>query len=422
MLNRLFKLDTHLNDRTLRHNFFVNVMDGGLFAFAMSIVSVQTVLPVFVKSSGGSNIAVGLIPVVWMAGMNFPQIFIAGFVQRFAFKKPLMLKTGLLQRLPWFFLAVLTYYVVADVPPAIGLILFFTVFGIAAIGGSVNMPVWFDLIAKVTPVHVRGRLFAIRSMLGAGLGIIGGWLVTIVLRSMSYPANFAMLFFLAFVIMMVSFGFLMSLKEEQENRSRKVVGFREYIRQVPVILNRQKNYRNFLIADAAFIASVAANAFYTVYALQKFSLTDAYAGKFTIVMMVAMITGGLTLGYFADTTGHRGNLIIASLATMAGCIVALTAPVVELYLVAFVLSALTIAIMMISRLPFIAELCTDDERPTYVALTNMITSPFFATGILAGWIADRYGYEFVFIGSGVVAVFSAVWMYTMVVDPRTKLT
>lgn len=422
MLSRILKLDGQLNNSTLKHNFMVNVMDGGLYAFAMSIISIQTVIPVFVKSAGGSNVAVGLIPVVWMAGLNFPQIFIAGFVNRFAYKKPLMLKTGLMQRLPWFILAVMTYFVIADTSPAVGLLIFFIVFAIAAVGGSINMPVWFDLIAKITPVRVRGRLFAIRSILGAGLGIIGGWIVTVVLNNMAFPANYALLFFLAFVLMMISFWFLTTLKEEEGNQAKKNVPFKEFITELPAILKHRKNYRNFLIADAVFISSVAALAFYTVFALEKYSLGDQYAGKFTMVMMISMILGGMIFGYFGDKSGHKGNLVFGSLTVTAGCIVALVAPTVEIFMLTFVLSALTIAIMMISRLPFIAELCTEEERPTYVALTNMITSPFFLTGIIAGRFADVYGYQYVFIGSGIIAFLSAAWMYFIVTDPRKSIT
>jgi MFS family permease len=418
MLSRFFKLDAQLTNATLKHNFTANVMDGGLYAFAMSMISIQTVLPVFVKSVGGSNVAVGLIPVIWMAGLNFPQIFIAGYVNRFAYKKSLMLKTGLIQRLPWLLLAILTYFVIAEVPQTIGLAIFFTVLAIAAIGGSVNLPVWFELIAKITPVGVRGRMFALRTLLGALLGILGGWIVTIVLNNMAYPANYALLFTLAFILMMISFGYLTTLREEEGNKAKKVLRLREYVMQLPEILRHQKNYRNFLVADAAFISSVAALAFYTVFAVQKFSLGDEYAGKFTIVMMTAVIFGSMMLGSFADRSGHKLNLMLGSLAVAAGCGIALWAPVVEAYFLTFVLSALTIGITMISRLPFIAELCTEEERPTYVALTNLITSPFFLTGIIAGRIADVYGFEIVFIGAGVIALLSAGWMYFMVAEPR----
>src|SRR5262245_46502716 len=102
----------HPEQRLVRWNFVANVCDGGLFAMAMSFVSLQTVLPVFVKKIGGSSVAVGLIPVLWTVGFNFPQIFVANFGQHFVHKKPLVLATAMLQRIPWLLLAVISYFMI----------------------------------------------------------------------------------------------------------------------------------------------------------------------------------------------------------------------------------------------------------------------------------------------------------------------
>jgi MFS family permease len=420
MLNRFLNLQAHEHDTTLKHNFFVNVMDGGLFAFALSFVSLQTVLPVFVKSIGGSNIAVGLLPVIWAVGTHLPQIFIAGYVQQVSFKKRLMLKTGLLQRMPWLILALVTFFILSELPPQTALPVFFFLFGIAALGTSINLPVWFDLIAKITPVNIRGRLFAVRTILGATLGIAGGWIVRIVLKEVPFPANYGFLFLFAFIAMMISYVFLVNIREEYGNLSKTSVHYKDFLMHLPAVFRQRKNYRNFVIADALFFTSGTANAFYAVYAFQKFSLSDAYAGTFTIVMMVSMILGSLTLGYIADNFGHRINLILASAATAGASIIALVAGRVEVYAVVFMVSAITISILMISRLPFIAELCSDDERPTIVALSNMLITPFVLSGILAGWIADVYGYETVFVATACIALCSVFWLIKMVHEPRTS--
>ena len=87
-------------------NFIANVMDGGLFSLAMSFVSQQTILPLFVQKLGGGNIAVGLIPVVWILGFNLPQILAAPYAQQRTRKKGLLLRTAMLQRIPWLLLAI----------------------------------------------------------------------------------------------------------------------------------------------------------------------------------------------------------------------------------------------------------------------------------------------------------------------------
>lgn len=395
-------------------------MDGALFAFAMSFVSLQTVLPVFVKKMGGSNVAVGLIPVLWTIGFNFPQILIVNYAQRAPLKKKLMLKTALAQRIPWLLLAIASYFLVTEEGSDISQILFFVLFTLAAVGGSINLPVWFDLIAKITPVHMRGRLFAVRSIAGSILGILGGWVVKIVLDTVPYPENFALLVMLAFSMMMMSYIFLLSLKEEVEVSGKVKLVHGDYLRRLPTILGRERNYRNFLVADALIITATMAHAFFAVNAIEKFSLSDAYAGTFTIVMMASMIVGSLFFGYLADHFGHRLNLLISAVSTAIASLVALLASGVELYLVVFVGSAITVGLGGISRLSLIAELCSEGERPTYIALANMITSPFVLSGILAGWIANYLGYNGVFSIAGVFALASAIWLMTMVEEPRKR--
>lgn len=417
MLNRFLR-SAERQRPFLHWNFMANVCDGAIFAMAMSFVSVQTVLPVFVKRMGGSNVAVGLIPVLWTVGFNFPQIFIANYTQRFARKKQLVLTTAMVQRTPWLLLALLAFLLVARTNTEIGLLLFFTVYALAAIGGSINLPAWFDLVAKITPVDLRGRLFGVRQVLGAMLGIIGGWVVTKVLAGVTYPENFALLFLLAFITMMASYIFVALLKEEDGASPEQQVPHRSFLRSLPGILKQQHNYRNFLVADALLIIATMASAFYTVGALEKFSLADAHAGTFIIVMMASMMAGNLFFGYLADHFGHRLNLLLAAIITAGTCLMALLAPTIEIYLLVFVGASFTVGLTGISRLPIIAEFCTETERPTYIALTNMITSPFVLSGLAGGWLANRFGYATVFMIAAVFALASAIWLTRWVKEPR----
>jgi MFS family permease len=421
MVKHFVNLEPLSETPSRRRNFLLNVLDGGIFALGMSLISQQTILPVFVKNIGGTNIAVGLIPVLWMLGFNFPQIFFAHFAQRVEFKKKLMLETGLIQRVPYLILAIVSYFIIADMSPAVALLIFFFMFTVAAMGGSVHLPVWFDLISKITPVTVRGRLFAYRSILGGLLGIGGGSLAMIILGRVAFPQNFALLFALAFIIMMFSFLALTRLKEERPTSTGAPRDMRQNIRAIPAILRGHGNFRNYLIADALIIVASTANAFYTVHAFEKYILEDTFAGLFTIVMMVSTILSSVLLGLIADTFGHRLNLIIASIGTVVACGLALTAPSVFVYLIVFFISAFTINVTVISRLSIVVEMCNESERPTYIAMTNMLTSPFVLSGVLGGWIADRIGYEAIFYAAGIVAIIAAVWLIYAVTEPRRAM-
>ena len=51
-----------------------------MYSFAIGFVSMQTVIPVMVKNISHSSFAVGLVPLIWTAGFNAPQILIANHV------------------------------------------------------------------------------------------------------------------------------------------------------------------------------------------------------------------------------------------------------------------------------------------------------------------------------------------------------
>lgn len=404
----------------VRRNFALNVVDGAVFAFGLSLASRTTVLPVFVTRLGGDNVAVGLIPVLWVVGFNLPQLAVANWVRHHPRKKPLVLMTGLLQRLPWLLLAGVTFFFIERMATSAGLVVFFALLTLAAVGGSLNMPVWFDLLAKLTPVRRRGRLFALRLILGAALGILGGWIVERVLAALAYPVSFAVLFAAAFVVMMGSYLMLALLHEEGDPPPERTVPYAEFLRGLPGVLRRERNFRRFLVAQVLLVVAMSAEAFYVVDALATFDLPERFAGRFIIVMSVSVIAANLFFGHLADRFGHRINLVLAGAWTVVAALAALWAPVVEVYYLAFVGAALTLGLHNMSKLPFVAELCGERDRSVYVALTNVVTAPFVLAGLLGGWVADAHGFDLVFVAAALAALGSALWMLLMVHEPRNE--
>jgi MFS family permease len=402
----------------VRRNFILNVLDGAVFMFGLSFASRAAVLPVFVKRIGGDNIALGLIPVLWILGFHLPQILMANYAQRAHSKKRLLLKTSLVQRLPWLLLAVLTATVISSADTTLGLILFFVGFGIAAVGGSLNLPVWFDLVAKITPVRLRGRLFGLRSIVGSALGLVAGWVVERVLESMAYPSGFATLFGLAFAAMMISYVFLTLLKEGDLPEPAPRRRYREFLARLPQILRSEQNFRRFIVAEILLVMATTVEAFFAVDAFQKFDLSVGFAGRFTAVAAGSVMVGNFLFGYLTYRFGHNLTLVTAAILMSLACVIAQIAPTVEVYYLVFVFTAFTLGIRSISQLAIIAELCREEDRPTFVALTNALTAPFVLAGLGAGWLANQVGYDTVFIVAGSMALAAAAWLVLMVREPR----
>lgn len=418
MLEWFFGPEVREKQGVLRNNVVANIIDGSTYAFGIAFVSIQTVVPVMIKRISGSDFAVGLVLVLWTAGFNFPQIFIANHAQRFPYKMRLFLQTAFLQRVPWLLLALLSFFLLGGLSPTAGTISFFFLFTLAAVTGSLCFPIWFDVITKLTPVELRGRLFAARNLLGGVLGILAGLVVERVLTEIAYPLSYGVLYTLAFLLTLVSYWSLTRLKEVTASPVAENVTVLEYYRNLPRILKEQKNFRNFLVADALLLAATMAFAFYSVHAIRRFSLSDSSAGIFTVVVMCSAIIGNMFFGTIADRYGHKVNLVLSAASTALSCFMAILAPSQGLFLIVFVGMAFQIGLSGISRLSIVAELCSEEERPTYVALTNLVTSPFILFGLIAGGIASQYGYDAVFFIAGLLAVASALWMAFRVEEPR----
>jgi MFS family permease len=423
MLTQVFQLSKYpaLDSPTLRSNLRAHLMDGALFGLAMSFVSYNTILPVFIQQVGGSVVAIGSVPVLWTIGLNLPQAIVIRLTNSKSPVKPLVLRFGLLNRCSFLAVGVFTFFFVKDMPTTISVPLLLALLFFTAVTGSFGGPAWFHLFTKTTPMKLRGKLLAIRQLLSSSLGIFGGSVVTFVLATFTFPNNFALLFVIAYLLSMASYLYLRKLKEP--------ISDSQYPDPAPpsstfgdgrAILKRNKNFRNFLLADAFTLMSMSASAFYAVYAIEKFDVPASYAGTFTVIVMAGMVAGNSVFGYLADSFGHKMTLIALALSSVAASVVAIFAGNILMYGFTFFFMSWTVGLQVISRLSFVVELCSEAERQTYIALTNTITAPTVAVGILFGWMARAYGFPIMFAMAALTGFLAAVWLYFFVHDPRIE--
>ena len=420
MLKQVFQLSKFpgIDTPTLRSNLRAHIFDGALFGFATSLISYNTILPVFIQQVGGSVVAVGSVPVLWLIGTNFPQAIVLRFMKTEGEIKPAVLKYGLLYRLSFLFAGLFTLFFVGHLDATVSVPLLLLFIFLIAVSGSFGVPPWFQIFAKTTPMKLRGKLQAVRQLLSSSLGILGGSLVTLILFVVPFPANFALLFIIAFVFTMFSFQFLRALIEPPISAGRPLAPVGGILSDGMAIVRRNKNFRNFLLADAFTLMSMSASGFYAVFAIEKFSLDASYAGTFTVIVMAGMVAGNIVFGYLADALGHKINLIVLAGSSALASAVAMGARNILVFGAVFVFMAWTTSLQGISRLSFVVELCSEAERPAYVGLTNTVTAPTLAVGILFGWIARLYGFELMFGLSALFGMIAVGWLWVKVTEPR----
>jgi len=396
----------------------MHISDGSLFFLAMSFISLQTIVPVFVQSLGGGAIAIGLIPIIWALGSSLPQIFLKN-EKHIPMIKPFVMKIAFYQRFSFFITGIATILVFPLLPLQTDLVLFFILLSFSAFMGSLSSPNWFCLVSKTVPVIVRGRVIAIRQLIGSFLGIPSGVIITFILITFHAPYNYGILFVVFFLISIWSLVFLNKVREfpsEEPEADTKSETF-----SIRYLLKSNTNFKVYLAGDIVIQSIMTIIPFFSVYALKKFDLPDSAAGSFTTVYMVGMVIGNVVFGIIPDYFGHKVNILAMAASLAAASFFALWSSSIYAYYLVFIFSAIALSILGISRLGIILEMVEESKRRFYIAALSSIASPFVLSGLLNGVIIKHYGYECTFIAYAVLSVAVFFWILFKVVDPRRKI-
>src|SRR4051812_2366824 len=136
--------------RHARRNFWMNVGDGGTFAFGLSMVSRYTVLPLFVSRINPDPLLLGVLPALFSLGWLLPQLFTAPLVSSLPRRLPFILKVTVGERLP--FLAFgLVLVLLPNLPAWALLTVCFSCYLIHTVCAGVAATAWQDLLARVVP-------------------------------------------------------------------------------------------------------------------------------------------------------------------------------------------------------------------------------------------------------------------------------
>jgi len=406
-------------ERNYRWNFLVNSLDGATFWLGMSFFSSTIILPLFVSHFTDNPLFIGLIPFLGWAGVFVPQLFMANAVERAPRKKFFPVTLGFfLERLPVFLLAPATYYL-ATSQPILALVVFFVLYTWQNFGVGVIIVGWQDMIAKIIPVEKRGRFFGITNFIGNGTGILGAMAVPYVLDKFNFPLGYVFAFTVTAILYFLSWVFLALTREPAVHSRKPKVSQLDYLRSLPEVLRRDRNFRMYLLSQIAFSLSGMATGFLVVYTVQTWNLPDAEASGFMIALQIGLALANLFFGFLADRKGHKLNLEICWLLSVLSLVLAILAPSPLWFFAIFFLRGAVNSATFISGISIVYEFTEAENRPTYIGLANTI--PGVAGSIaplIGGWLAGAMSYQSMFILSAVIGAVSWVILRFGVREPR----
>ena len=382
------------NDKTVKRNFWCFVLDGAIYFGGATMIHPHTIIPVFLKKFTSNEYLINLASGIEVMGTLLPQLFMARYQETLAYKKWLLVFLSIILRIPWLLMAIVIPLVAGN-SAWIPLLSFFIGYAVFQIILGLNIPVWADLFAKLMPVNLRGTMTGVRRTAAGILGLGTAILAKVILDKIAFPMSFALLFGIAFVIKMISLIPLMLIKEHKSPETKTKVPVLTYLRGIPGILQKNRNYRNFLFSRIIFTLAMMLGGLITAYGIDTFALEnrDSLFALVSLFTVIGEIIVSLIMGKLGDKYGYKNNLIIIAVLSMISMILLILYQNLTLFILALVIYNIIFKIQIDANINISFEFCKEKDRPTYVTIVNTIISPIsFAAPFIGAFFVDILGY------------------------------
>jgi len=407
------------SNKNARWNFLVLTGDWITFNVGMSFVSSITILPTFVRGFTDSNLAVGLITSIWALGYSIPQVLVANHVESLSRVKSYVLKVTAGERIPWLVLALLVFLAGSARLPWI-LPSFFLLYLVITSSGGFTSPAWADLIARAVSQRVRGKYFGLANSASAAVGALGGLAAGLFLDTYGFQSGFAFCFLAAFLLTLMSWGFMASVKEPGREPAKPGTGLGNYLRRLPTVLREDRDFRLFIVSQVLLGFIGMATAFYTAYAIDLLHPTGDQIGVFTFIFLGVQVFTNLLWGYLGDKKGHKLTMQLGYACGIAAALAAAFARSIPAFDLVFALAGAASSASVVSWLSILPEFAGPSNRPTYFAAGSALTFPFSAVAPLVGGVlAGLYQHPPVFLLAAAISGAGLI-VLTAVRDPRSR--
>jgi MFS family permease len=406
--------------QSLRANVAFNLADGAFYGLGFGFGSIGTIITLFVSRMTSSALVIGLIPAIHAVGWQLPQLFMAEPVSRLRRYKPMVLWITTQERLPYLGLALVAAFM-APLGIRLTAVLTFLLIIWQGLGAGFTANAWQSMIAKIIPADSRGTFFGMQAALANVLMSVSAVAAGYILVKVRDPFNFSICFLCTAVGMGFSFICLSRTREPISQAGPPARAATSLTRGSMAILKRDKNFSAYVLVRVLSQFASMGFAFYILYGLQRFAMSDLTAGFLTASLTISSTVANAVMGWLGDRLGHRAMLIAGAFAITLSSLTAWAAPTIGWMYPAFILSGLGNVAIWTIGMAITAEFGSDQTRPTYFGLSNTLVAPFtFLAPLLGGWIADAAGFKTTFMLSALGGILTAVLLFALVHDPMPR--
>lgn len=370
--------------RHVRHNFVVHALEGGLFLGGLTFISGTTILPTIIQNLGGADWLVARMPILMWAGLLLMPVFTAHRIERLHRYMPLLLVTGVFQRLPFLAAGLALLYLV-DTSRTLVLAIVALAPLLAGIVIGVSLTAWQQLLLRTIPHHRRSVMLGVRYSISCAIGIGAGWVVKRVLEAYPGPLGYGILHLCTFGMLVLGYGLFAMVREagSPPPDDAHPVSLRENLRRMPGLVRSEKRVKQYLVSRSLLSGIFIIMPFLAIYARQTLGETESFLGELLIVQTIGAAAGNLVGGVVGARVGGKAVLMASQIAYLVlAPWSAVAATHAEFYAI-FLLFGFAQYTWWIGTMTLSLEICPLRQRSTYLAVISFVcfASMFVASEI-----------------------------------------
>jgi MFS family permease len=351
----------------------------------MAFLAEAAILPVMVKSLHGPLWLMTVIPVLMSVGAQLPSLLVAHWIEKLHWVKPLVMITGVFQRLPYLLTGLALIYL-APFHPSVALVAVALCPLISGLACGVSLSAWQELVAKTIPANRRSSLWAVRSTIAAGIGSLAGACVFAVLSRCPGTTGYGILHLIVLAFLTASYVIFSTILETDlpARPDRHTPTLLVNLRAVPSLVAGNRQFRRYLAAQAFSSGLIIVMPFMAVHGLGVLRKPDSFAGILLSAQMIGGVVGNVMAGFLGDRIGGRIVVLLSRMALCGLCVGMVFGSDLWHFLAAFAVLGMAMSFNNVGAATLALEVCPLQKRATYLSILS-------ATGVVTTLSASGLG-------------------------------
>jgi MFS family permease len=394
-----------ISDKRSKINFRSFLWHAVFLALASNFMDVDTIIPSMLIKAGGNSVHLGFLTAIMLGGSSVLQLVFAPMLSKNALKLNHLL-LGINLRVITLFLISLMLFFSRSLSGDTIIVAIFILISVFSFSGSYSGISYTDILGKSVKAESRKSFFSIKEIVLSIGVLISALTVRYLITRYEYPDNYALLFFIAAILLLIaSLGFW-NIKEVRSINpvKRSIIDF---FKLIPNEIKKNRNLKYYLLIINTLGLGIGFLPFLILFAKENFNLSYALIGNILLFRISGMLFASTAYYILSKKIGYKDLLSIA-------VIIGVTLPIAALLLsenqyyfqFLFILSGIFVTLFKISNNGILLDISTNENRTIYAGISG--AGKIFSTvfPLIAGVMIYYFGFTAVFIIVSLTILFS----------------